>query len=140
MVPPLAYLSVVPFAAKVMGRLDRMSLWFGFIMVFVVLRTQLWFQRMDLEADAEVGKHTTAVYLGSKLAAVGVFVFLAAELVSEQLWGCQALQAWSCFSAAVFALELVLQRKVVTKALMALSGLVFLVPVMHCLQAHADLF
>lgn len=132
MLPPLAYLLVVPFGAKVMGRLDSLSPYIWVVMVFVVLRTQLWFQRFDLEADASVGKTTTATFIGWRLSALGVLLFMAFELFFEWKWGCLALQMWSAFSACVFLLELGLQNKGVTKALMAISGAVFLVPVLQC--------
>lgn len=134
MFPPLAYLLVIPFGGKVVGQLASINSWFWFFTVSVVLRTQLWFQRMDIVADAEVEKRTTAVFVGSTAAAVGVFFFIACELVCEQCWGCRWVQIWSCFSALVFTLELWLARKDVTKALMAASGIVFLYPVLHCMQ------
>jgi len=136
MLPPLAYLLTVPFAAKVMGDISALSQWFGGFLVFVVLRTQLWFQRFDHDADKAQGKHTTAVFIGPVAAALGVFLFLAGEFVCESLWGCRAAQAWTIFSGFVFVIELWLEKKDVTKALMAISGFVFLIPVMQCLQAR----
>lgn len=135
MFPPLAYLLVIPFSSKVLWGYFRLGHLFALYICFVVFRTQLWFQRMDVEADAKEGKRTTAVAVGNAASAVGVFGFLACEFAVASFWGCPGARVWTAYSACVFALELVLAKKEVTLALMAAGGFLFLVPFWGCLAA-----
>merc|ERR1712232_1208211 len=124
MFPPIGYMGTCGFAAKVMS-VKQLDAWVFYFFAVMAMRTQLWLQRMDIVADAAVGKRTTAVFLGRKLAAVGVLVLLFLEGYMGHLRGCWASQVFSVSSLLVFALELVLGKKEVTMLLMALSGLPF---------------
>jgi 4-hydroxybenzoate polyprenyltransferase len=132
MFPPLGYLLIIPFGSKVTF-LPHLPLWTMAYLVGITLRTQLWFQRFDAEADIAVGKRTTASALGSQVAAVLLFVMLGCEVAIASAWGCQAAQAFSAWAAIVLALELLHCRKTVTKVLMFLGGLGVCIPFLECL-------
>eukprot|EP00929_Paragymnodinium_shiwhaense_P072740 TRINITY_DN36923_c0_g1_i1.p1 TRINITY_DN36923_c0_g1~~TRINITY_DN36923_c0_g1_i1.p1 ORF type:complete len:289 (+),score=40.31 TRINITY_DN36923_c0_g1_i1:66-932(+) len=124
MFPPIGYLGTCVFAAKVMS-LEQLDGWvYGFFAV-MAMRTQLWLQRMDIVADAAVGKRTTAVFLGKQPAAAGVLGLLALEGYMGYQRGCSACQLFAASSLLVFLLEQYIGKKEVTMALMALSGLPF---------------
>lgn len=138
MVPPLGYLLTLPFSSKVLWGSVMLEPLFVLFLVLVVFRTQLWFQLMDLEADAETGKRTTAVAIGRSASSVGVAAILACEVACAGTWGCLAAQAWSGYSFCVFALELVrgtIGKSDVTMVLMGVAGAAVVVPFWMCLAA-----
>lgn len=134
MVCPLGYLSIIPFGAKMFGFTSHAGPWFVAYLALGIFRTQLWFQRFDLETDEEQDKRTTAVMLGRFRATVMLLCILVCEVGVASMWGCPAGQAWSFYCICVLAIEIFLSRKTVTLALMALSGL-FIIPFFPCLAA-----
>jgi len=132
MIPPLGYLLILPLGCKVMALRQLNLLGFLYI-VGLCLRTQLWFQRFDVEADAAAGKRTTAIFLGKRVAAASIFAILACELAIATSWGCGAAQVFSSWAAFVLLLEMLLGNKSVTKALMFLGGIPIGVPFLQCL-------
>lgn len=118
-----------------MGVLSRMNVWFGALIVLVVLRTQLWFQHMDLEADAAVGKRTTAVFVGRAASTTGILVLLISEVACARMWGCLVAQIWVGYSMFVLIVELIVKSKTATLVLMALGGVAAAVPGFFCLQS-----
>eukprot|EP00812_Abedinium_dasypus_P014198 NODE_770_length_1369_cov_329.994673.p1 GENE.NODE_770_length_1369_cov_329.994673~~NODE_770_length_1369_cov_329.994673.p1 ORF type:complete len:360 (-),score=50.00 NODE_770_length_1369_cov_329.994673:272-1351(-) len=134
MLAPLGYLLVIAFAFKVVGGNNVEPLCFC-LAVAVVFRTQLWFQRMDREADAAVGKNTTARCMGENAAAAGVFTFMFCELVIAYFIGCVALELWVVYSALVFAREVCTNSHDCTMILMAIGALVAVYPGLQCIRA-----
>lgn len=121
---PLGYLQIIPFSCKVLD-VSMVSVPFS-VHVFVVLvtiRTQLWLQRMDMEADAKVGKRTTAVFLGNAGATVGLFAIMLGELLCGFICGNRAALLWSLFSACVLTVEIFLKNAALTMAAMFFGGL-----------------
>lgn len=136
MFPPLGYLLIIPFGSKVMD-VPYLPEWVGWYMCALVFRTQLWFQRMDVEDDAAVGKRTTAVFVGRRGAAAGVLTIMAFETCLAQRGACSAALAWTAYSACVFAVELYRASKRTTLALMFVGGLLVFRPFTHCLSDEA---
>jgi 4-hydroxybenzoate polyprenyltransferase len=134
MFPPLGYLLTLPFASKV-SHSHGVPFWFMVFLVLIIFRTQMWFQRMDLDEDAKAGKITTAVWIGPTATKIGILTFLALELAASHRWGCVGAQVWVVYSTGVFALEVATANKKTTMALMALGGVFGIVPFMQCL-AH----
>lgn len=129
MFPPIGYMGTCVFASKVMS-VKQLDAWVFYFFAIMAMRTQLWLQRMDIVADAAVGKRTTAVFVGRGPAAVGVLALILLEGYMGYLRGCWASQIFSVSSLLVFALELLVGKKEVTMLLMALSGLPFTVAFM----------
>eukprot|EP00811_Abedinium_folium_P035767 NODE_8532_length_1489_cov_2.731278.p1 GENE.NODE_8532_length_1489_cov_2.731278~~NODE_8532_length_1489_cov_2.731278.p1 ORF type:complete len:317 (-),score=56.39 NODE_8532_length_1489_cov_2.731278:425-1375(-) len=132
MVPPLGYLLTIPFSNKVNAGTGESPMFILFI-TLVVFRTQLWFQRYDLVADAAAGKRTTAVCIGSPASVVGTLFFLASELAAAHTWGCFSAQVWVGYSTFVFVLELATGNRNISLALMFLGGFVAVIPFWQCL-------
>lgn len=124
MFPPLGYLCTSLFSAKVMNVPDLDSYVYLYFSL-MCFRTQLWLQRMDIEADSAAGKHTSAVFLGRKLAAAAVIFFLASEFYVCHLRGCTPGIFWCLYSSLVLGLELVINKKEATMMLMAVVGIPF---------------
>merc|ERR1719321_532438 len=79
--------------------------WFMIFLVFVCMRTQLWFQRMDHEADENVGKRTTAIMLGRDRTRLAICSFLFAEGMICH-WGSLTVGVvWCSYCFTVFAAE-----------------------------------
>lgn len=124
MFPPLGYLCTCLLASKVMN-VPNLDQWVYCYFGLVCFRTQLWLQRMDIVADAAVGKRTSAVFLGSGCAAVGVVAFLASELVTSYFRGCVPGIVWALYSTLVFGLEITIRNKEATMLLMGVAGIPF---------------
>lgn len=124
MFPPLGYMAVCLLSSKILdlANFDRYFYCYFGLMVF---RTQLWLQRMDIVADAAVGKRTTAVFVGSSLAGLGVILLLLAEMNASNDRSCQAGVIYSAFSILVFGLEVIFRNKEVTMVLMGVGGIPF---------------
>merc|ERR1712087_685 len=133
MFPPLGYLCASLVTSKVVG-LPYLETWVYAYLCLMVLRTQLWLQRMDIKADAAVGKRTTAVFLGSRVASFVVYILHACEFAVAYGPGCLAAQIFSVYSACVFSLELTTGIKEATMALMGVGGLAFIIGLMRCMM------
>merc|ERR1711957_609401 len=133
MFPPLGYLCASLVSSKVIG-LPHLEAWVFAYLMLMCLRTQLWLQRMDITADAAVGKQTTAVFAGPVLASTCVYALHACELVAAYTSGCLAAQAFSIYSACVFTLEIITGVKEVTMAAMGVGGLGFIIGLMQCMM------
>lgn len=134
--PPLGYLLIIPFASKAMSLPFLNANAYAYF-VLMTLRTQLWFQRLDIEADAIVGKRTTAVFVGSHWSAVGVLAFLACEFQSARYWECVAAQAFSGYGACVFLIELYMRNKNLTQALMGVGGIASALGFWSCIASES---
>lgn len=135
LLPPLGYLLLMPFASKVFGPGHEVAPLFGAYMAAMAVRTQIWFQRFDAVDDAGAGKRTTAVALGPRLAAAAVAAALLAEWAIARAWSCPPLQMFSCYSACVLGLELLVGSQQVTSGLMGLGTLASFLPVLRFLAA-----
>jgi len=131
MFPPLGYLGTCVMSAKVLD-IPNLDPWVFYYLAVMVFRTQLWLQRMDIDADRSVGKYTTAVFVGSTPAAVGVILFLASEIIMSHSRGCAPAMAFAVYSMAVHGLELAICQKHVTMVLMGVAGIPFSYYFMTC--------
>lgn len=124
MFPPLGYLGTCLLTSKVLD-IPNLDPWVFYYLAVMVFRTQLWLQRMDDDADRSVGKFTTAVFVGSSSAAVGVIFFLASEIIMSHSRGCAPGMVFAAYSMAVHGLELAIRQKHVTMVLMGVAGIPF---------------
>jgi len=124
MFPPLGYLSTCLLAPKVLG-IPNLDSWVYYYLGVVVFRTQLWLQRMDVNEDRSVGKFTTAVFVGSTPAAVGVILFLTTELAMSHSRGCTPSMVFAVYSMLVHGVELAICQKHVTMLLMGVASIPF---------------
>lgn len=121
---PLGYLQIIPFSCKVLDvSMYSAPLSAQVFIVLVCFRTQLWLQRMDMEADAKLGKRTTAVFLGKTCATGALFVIMLGEVLCGLIFGNAAALLWSSFSACVLTVEIFLKNAPLTMAAMLFGGL-----------------
>merc|ERR1712187_324850 len=90
--------------------------------IIMTLSTQLWVQRFDIEADAAVGKRTTAVFVGSGISTAVLLTLLAVELQCGMSWGCLGAQVFTGYSICVLVVELMVCSKLLTTVLMGVGG------------------
>ncbi|GBG31487.1 Hypothetical Protein FCC1311_077112 [Hondaea fermentalgiana] len=104
-VGPLGYILLIPFAAIVNG-LEFPSLSTLLFHIFMVLRSQLWGQIIDLGPDARAQRQTTAVALGIR-GARGLLVLLQLCELFVAIYGVQNtyVEAFSALSMATALLE-----------------------------------
>eukprot|EP00927_Polykrikos_kofoidii_P053764 TRINITY_DN48326_c0_g1_i1.p1 TRINITY_DN48326_c0_g1~~TRINITY_DN48326_c0_g1_i1.p1 ORF type:complete len:278 (-),score=21.36 TRINITY_DN48326_c0_g1_i1:270-1103(-) len=131
LLPPLGYLGTIALGCKMLDR-PYLAPWVWCYIAFMIIRTQLWLQRMDIDADAKLGKRTTAVYAGSRATVVAILANFVAEAIAAHVGGCFPGQLWCFWSFGVLMLELFTGITQITMVLMFLGGLGVCVPFCQC--------
>jgi len=133
--PPLGYLLCAPLGADAAG-IEDLPMGLYMLISCVCLRTQLWLQHMDRDADLRANKWTTAVALGERATWVAVSSMILAEILVLESFllpectlaavgCCSALRYWCLMSLCVFQLDN-FWKPHISLVLMPLLGICFL--------------